>query len=342
VALAAASRGSSCLWMVIQCRKYPGITIGLGRKELSNLGKTTARTLLGEVHPVLGVKAANFKYVAPGTVSPGVYYQNGSTIQFIDLAPTDPNFDRFGSLPLTHVVIEEAGELVHKARAVITSRRDRKLNRQYGITGKAVLTCNPSPNFVREEFYEPYVALGGGDVRTWEFANDQGDPIYAEVGGTTVRARRAFVRSLPTDNPFLSDNYIQNLKSLPAAERRCLLKGDWDFDDDETTLFKLHLIHDVADLSGEMLGGGAAEPDGEGDVVAAAAEPDQPDLSGGSAAAAGRAVVDFDLQGVVGVGVAVAVRGGATGGSAVDPGPAAGVAGHGVEAAGPGAKLFVA
>jgi hypothetical protein len=35
-----------CLWMVIQCRKYPGITIGLGRKELSNLGKTTARTLL--------------------------------------------------------------------------------------------------------------------------------------------------------------------------------------------------------------------------------------------------------------------------------------------------------
>ena len=148
----------------------------------------------------------------------------------------------FGSLPLTHVVIEEAGEIVHKARAVITSRKDRKLNRQYGITGKAVLTCNPSPNFVREEFYEPYVALGGGDLRTWEFANDQGEPIHAEVGGTTVRARRAFVRSLPTDNPFLSGNYIQNLKSLPAAERRRLLKGEWDFDDDETTLFKLHLI----------------------------------------------------------------------------------------------------
>ena len=161
-----------CLWMVIQCRKYPGITIGLGRKELSNLGKTTARTLLDEVHPVLGVKAAHFKYVAPGTVSPGVYYQNGSTIQFIDLAPpTDPNFDRFGSLPLTHVVIEEAGEVVHKVRPVITSRKDRNLNRQYGITGKAVLTCNPSPNFVREEFYEPYLALaaatyGPGSSRT--------------------------------------------------------------------------------------------------------------------------------------------------------------------------------
>jgi hypothetical protein len=64
---------------------------------------------------------------------------------------------------LTHVIIEEAGEVVQKARAVITSRKNRKLNKQYGITGKAVLTCNPSPNFVREEFYEPYLALGGGE-----------------------------------------------------------------------------------------------------------------------------------------------------------------------------------
>ena len=116
---AAASRGWSARGWSSSAVSTRASRIGLGRKELSNLGKTTARTLLDEVHPVLGVKAANFKYVAPGTVGPGVYYQNGSTIQFIDLAPapTDPNFDRFGSLPLTHVVIEEAGEVVHKARA---------------------------------------------------------------------------------------------------------------------------------------------------------------------------------------------------------------------------------
>ena len=100
-------------------------------------------------------------------------------------------------------------------------------------------------------------------------------------------------------------------------------------------------VDDFADLSGEVFGGGAAEADGEGDVVAAAAESDQPDLSGGSAAAAGRAVIDFDLQGVAGVGVAVAVRGGAAGGGAVDPGPAAGVAENRVGTAGSGAASFV-
>jgi hypothetical protein len=52
--------------------------------------------------------------------------RNGSSIVFIDLAPapTDPNFDRFGSLSLTHVIIEEVGEVVHRARSVITSRKN--------------------------------------------------------------------------------------------------------------------------------------------------------------------------------------------------------------------------
>jgi hypothetical protein len=48
--------------------------------------------------------------------------------------------------------------------------------------------------------------------------------------------------SLPTDNPFLSQNYIENLRGMPAAERRRLLEGDWDFDDDDSVLFKLHLL----------------------------------------------------------------------------------------------------
>jgi hypothetical protein len=101
---------------------------------------------LTEVHPALGVDKGDFRYSS--LVDPSVYYRNGSSIVFIDLAPapTDPNYDRFGSLSLTHVIIEEVGEVVHKARSVITSRKNRKLNRQYGITGKAVLTCNPSPS----------------------------------------------------------------------------------------------------------------------------------------------------------------------------------------------------
>jgi len=64
-------------------------------------------------------------------------------------------------------------------------------------------------------------------------------------------------------------------------------------------------------------------------------------MSGGSAAAAGRAVIDFDVQGLSGFGVGVTVRGGAAGGGAVEPGPAAGVAGYWVDATGSGAGVFV-
>jgi len=157
------------MWMVIECRKYPGITIGLGRKEMSNLGKTTVATLLTEAHKYLGVSADDFTYKAPGSPQPGIYYKNGSAITLHDLAyaPSDPNYDRFGSLPLTHAVIEEVGELDLKAVSAFASRANRKLNREYSITGKTVMTCNPSNNFAREEFYDPFEKLGGGDMQSW-------------------------------------------------------------------------------------------------------------------------------------------------------------------------------
>jgi phage terminase large subunit len=112
-----------CTWSSIQCRRYPGIRIGLGRKEVSNLRKTTAQTFLGEVHPVFGIKdGRDFRY-AP-LVDPGIYYANTSQVLFTDLAPapSDPNYDRLGSLNLTHVIIEEAGEVVREAAKVFTSR----------------------------------------------------------------------------------------------------------------------------------------------------------------------------------------------------------------------------
>jgi hypothetical protein len=37
-----------------------------------------------------------------------------------------------------------------------------------------------------------------------------------------------FVPALPTDNPFLDQSYYDSLKSLPEAERKAFLEGDWD------------------------------------------------------------------------------------------------------------------
>lgn len=226
------------LWMILQCRQYPGIRIGLGRKELQRLKQTTLVTILREVHPILGVKDGEFRFRGDSNT---LIYENGSEIQLFDLAyqPSDPDYDTLGSLNLTHVVIEEVGEIREKAKEVFGSRRDRYMNHKYGITGKLVMTQNPSQNFTRSQFYDPYIKAGGGDYQKWPL----GGVVY--VDGNEMEAYRVFIKSLPTDNPFLSRNYIETLKRLPPKERKRLYEGNWDYADDEDSLFKSDLLDRV-------------------------------------------------------------------------------------------------
>lgn len=230
-------------WAVLQCKKYPGIRIGIGRNEISNLRKTTVQTLLAEAHPLLGVREGDFRY-SP-MVDPGIYYRNGSSILLVDLAyaPTDPDYDRLGSLNLTHTIIEEQGEVRKKAKDVFSSRKNRYLNQKYGIVGKHIGTQNPSTNWTRQEYYDPYIKAGGGDYQTWEIFNDAGEQIFIELpDGKQLPALRCFIKSLVTDNPFISPNYIQELKAKPLAERKRLLEGNWDYYHDAATLFKRNMF----------------------------------------------------------------------------------------------------
>ena len=221
-----------CMWMIQECRNYPGITIGLGRKEITRLKQTTVVSLLREAHQLLGVKSTEFKY---SEHSGKIEYINGSTIQLVDLSrqPSDPNYDRFGSLLFTHVVIEEAGEVQKRARDVFISRKNRFKNKEYNIVGKSITTCNPSQNFLKLEYYEKYKELGGGDYQKWPHGQ-------VEVDGKMTTAYRVFIRSLAKDNPFLPRNYIESLKQLPMTERKRLLDGDWNFENVDTMIFPPH------------------------------------------------------------------------------------------------------
>lgn len=224
-----------CLWMLLQCRKYPGIRIGLGRKEGNRLRQTSVVTLLNEVHPIMGVTKEEYSYKDQAGF---IIYKNGSVIQLLDLnyQPSDPDYDTLGSLLFTHVVIEEAGEIRKKAKDVFGARKDRFMNEKYGITGKLVMTQNPSQNFTRQEFYEPYKKLGAGSHRVWPIGDVE------LPNGEMKTAYRGFVKSLPTDNPFISKNYIETLKRLPAQERKRLYEGNWDYLDDDDVLFPSLLL----------------------------------------------------------------------------------------------------
>ena len=226
-----------CIWLLLQMRNYPGIRIGLGRKEITRLKETTVVTMLNEAHPLLGVQDYEFKYSGHKN---RISYINGSVLLLVDLAhqPSDPEGDRFGSLNLTHAAIEEVGEVAAKERNLFISRKNRYLNQKYGIVGKSVSTCNPSQNYIKEEYYKQYKKLGAGDYQKWPYGE-------VEFNGEMHPAYRAFIRSIAADNPFLSRNYIEVLKKLPLPEMKRLLKGDWDFESDDFMLFKGSLLDRV-------------------------------------------------------------------------------------------------
>lgn len=254
-------------WAALQCRKYPGIRIGVGRKEISNLRKTTIYTLLHETHQLLNITKDDYKYHA--IMDPRIIYKNGSEIIFIDLAyaPQDPDFDRLGSLNLTHAIIEELGEVMKKAKDVMFSRKGRWKNDVYNIVGKGIGTCNPSTNFLRQEYYDKYIKAGGGQFATWPLKNDNGEQIYVTLpNGKRIEAHQAFIKSLVTDNPFIPVNYIENLKSLPLAERKRLLEGNWDYYQDASTLFKRsNFIRANANPETDKVGYAGCDPSRGGD-----------------------------------------------------------------------------
>ena len=132
--------------------------------------------------------------------------------------------------------IDEIGELPEKSYNAIKSRVGRWKNDEYGLTPKILSTCNPSMNFIKQDFFDIYDKLGGGTIQRWQHG-------FTIVDGQRIPAYKAFVRSSVYDNPFIERSYIETLKRLPDQERRRLLDGNWNYVDDDSSLFKNSLLH---------------------------------------------------------------------------------------------------
>ena len=87
-----------------------------------------------------------------------IEFNNGSRIDLLDakFLPTDPLYERFGSLEYTDGVIEEAGEIHPLFRDVMRSRIGRHLNDELGIHPTTLITGNPKKNWTYIEFYKPW------------------------------------------------------------------------------------------------------------------------------------------------------------------------------------------
>ena len=203
------------LWIATLCLKYPGIRTLIGRTVLAQLKTTTLNTFF-EVCQMMGLKNGNhYTYNAHSNI---ITFKNKSEIILKDLQhqPSSPFHEDLSGLELSACWIDEASQVVSLVPQILKSRLRFKLD-EYNLIPKIFMTCNPGQNFLKKDFYVPYVQ-------------------------NALPNSKAFIPALPTDNPHLPDSYIELLKELPLIQRRRLLEGDWNYMEDDDALFNFDSI----------------------------------------------------------------------------------------------------
>ena len=208
-----------CLWLATICLRYDGIRCLLGRTVLATLKQTSLNTLF-QVLQSMGLKGEqHYTYNGQSNI---ITFKNGSEILLKDLEykPSDPNFDGLGGLEITAAFIDEANQIGPLAYSIVKSRIRYKLN-EYNLIPKIFLTCNPANNWIKKEFYLPWIQ-------------------------DTLDSDKSFVPALPLDNPHLPQSYLDLLQTLPPQQKRRLLEGDWNYLDDSNSLFNFdHITNSV-------------------------------------------------------------------------------------------------
>jgi len=157
-----------------------------------------------------------------------IKFPNGSIIFLIDLShqPSDPNYDRLGSYGITWAFIDEAQEINYQAINVIKGRfsllekLDQDGKQIWRTIPKMLYTCNPAKNWIYGEFYKPFKE-------------------------NRLVLNRAFIPALVTDNPSIKPEYIEFLKSSDPVTVQRLLYGNFEYDDDPSSLYSTDEINDL-------------------------------------------------------------------------------------------------
>lgn len=198
-----------CEWLLAMCLNYPGVRYFMGREELKKLKETTLKTFfkVAKKHGISDLFRFYDHYSS-------IRFYNGSEISLLELKdiPSDPLFERFGSMEFTGGFIDEAAEIAFAAFDTLKARIGRHLNEEYNIPRKLLMSCNPKKNWLYHTFYKP-----------WR------DKLL-EIG-------YAFIQALASENEKIDRGYGQSLDEIKDPVLKARLKyGEWEYEDDPAAL----------------------------------------------------------------------------------------------------------
>ncbi|MEQ9091798.1 MAG: phage terminase large subunit [Balneola sp.] len=206
---------------------YPQTHYFIARKQLNDLRKHTIPSI-NEVFTSWNLTDSYYKYNGQDN-----YYTlyNGSIVYMLDAkyVPSDPEYQRFGSMQMTRGMIEEAGEFERDAKNNLLASVGRWKNDVYGINGKIIQTCNPAKNYLYTDYY------------------------LKDKNGTLPKEKR-FIQAFPQDNKKLPDGYLEQLeRNLSQSQKERLLYGNWEYSDDPEQLIQYQWLVDC--MSTEFIDG---------------------------------------------------------------------------------------
>lgn len=240
-----------CEWLLTSCYMLPNSRWFIGRQELTRLKKSTFITFK-KVCRYHNIPDEDWRLDGQNNV---IIFKNGSTIDLLDVAfkPTDPDYERFGSLEYTGGFGEEAGEWNFGAFDILKSRigrhnyfnkaentmcekpidfdiRPEKYPDIVELPPKFLLTFNPSRGWLYRTFYEP-----------WR-DNELPEPYE-------------FIQVLYKENPYTARLYGEQLEGIINKVNKARLKdGDWEYTDDINAMTTIEHLQDM--FSNTVIGSG--------------------------------------------------------------------------------------
>ena len=208
-----------CETRLVNCYLHPGYKSFIAREELKRLMASTYLTWckVCQFHKVPREDwnlNGQYNYIE---------FKNGSRIDLLDVKylPSDPLYERFGSLEYTDGAIEETGEIHFLAYDILKTRIGRQLNTEFGIRPTMALTGNPKKNWTYTNFYLP----------------NKNDTLPSDM---------AFIQSLYNDNPYTANEYGKQLAQIKdKASKERLMFGNWDYESDPTIMINADIIDDM-------------------------------------------------------------------------------------------------
>ena len=137
-------------------------------------------------------------------------FWNGSVILMLEMAdlPSDPHFERFGSIEVSAVGVDECSEISQRAIEVLFSRIRWRVHETLGVS-KMLMTTNPTTNWIRGRFVQ----------------DDDGNKVIPREG-------EYYVPFSVFDNPDIAfrQTYEAALNKISdQATKERLLYGNWDY-----------------------------------------------------------------------------------------------------------------